>query len=164
MNLYFTKVDYMKIRKFEKNDVDKIKFFISQLKYFNYVERCKKEGWPINKNMKFEQTYEIKENFKGKNIIFVAEENKKIIGFCWLIIYDYGPEKIAEIAQLMIENKYRKKGMGSKLVKKAKKIAEKEDVDVVLVSTIDDETVKFYEKQGFCMDKGKWLIWNKNFK
>lgn len=155
------KMKFMKLRYFKDEDEEEIKRMISELDFIANNARREKQGWPKEnkEEMNLEQDYSIREEFTGKNKIIVAEDKEKIIGFCWLIIYDYGPEKVSEITQIFTEPAQRNKGVGKELIKKAKKLAKEEKVNVLLVATTLNEAKNFYENLGFTYDQGYWLFW-----
>lgn len=58
----------------------------------------------------------ISEEIEGRNVILIAEEDGKLIGFCWCTIVDRGTDKQAEIAEFYVEKEYRGKGSGKALL------------------------------------------------
>jgi len=83
----------------------------------------------------------------------VAEHNKKIIGFIsfsWrLNIYSHG--LISCIEELIIDEKYRKKGIGGKMLKNIFSLCKKKKINCVYLTSgfHRTEAHKFYEKFGF---------------
>lgn len=76
-------------------------------------------------------------------------ENNEIIGFCMLKdfdLYNY-PEITPNICNIMIFDKYRKQGYGTKLVEYAKQELKKLGYDKAYLWT--DKAPEFYEKIGF---------------
>jgi amino-acid N-acetyltransferase len=80
---------------------------------------------------------------------FVAEENSKIVGCCALEIYN---KKIGEIRSLVVDEKFRKKGIGKKLVQACVKKAKQAKLRELLSIT---DKINFFQKMGFdtCLNK-----------
>lgn len=80
---------------------------------------------------------------------FVAQEDGKIIGCCALEIYN---KKIGEIRSLVVNENYRKRGIGKKLVLECVKKAKKAKLREVLSIT---DKINFFKKMGFdtCLNK-----------
>jgi hypothetical protein len=85
--------------------------------------------------------------------LLVAEVDDKIAGFIYQIFFEdplhSGVNSL--IADLYVEKEYRKRGIGSRLLKKALETAKTREVKEVHVTTREDnyEAMKFYEKYGF---------------
>lgn len=95
------------------------------------------------------------EKITGKNgTCFVAEVNKKIVGYATATkkeVPSYRLVKVAELENLVVNKEMRGKGVGKKLVsyfiKWAKEIgAGKAAVDVF---TLNEKGVAFYKREGF---------------
>ena len=80
-------------------------------------------------------------DIKG-NRIFIAEDNKKIIGYLFgkievqerdTTVYKKS-EKAFEVAELFVKKEYRSKGIGKELFEYTESVIRK-DVDIVLLST-----------------------------
>jgi amino-acid N-acetyltransferase len=70
----------------------------------------------------------------------IAKDNKDVVGFCALHIYS---EKLAEIRSLVVSSKYRKKGIGSTLVKKCLDEAKHYNIQEVLALTYHKELFEY---------------------
>ena len=93
----------------------------------------------------------IDETFRQSHaFIVVAEENKKIQGYC--IVYYVMDE--AEIARIAVSLENRKKGLGSSLLKKTEEICKKKKVERILLDVrMSNETaICFYRNHGFQED------------
>lgn len=89
--------------------------------------------------------------------IYVAEEEKKIIGFIVGELFDkteYWYRKIncfAELDELYVDEEYRSKGVGSKLMDKFKEWCKEQGVDRISleVSSTNVPSILFYQKHSF---------------
>lgn len=84
-----------------------------------------------------------------KRICYVADENKKIIGYISL--------SGNEIKKLFVLPKFHKKGIGRKLLSKIEKIAKKKDIKKLILYS-NFYTEEFYKKCGFRRLK---IVWEK---
>ena len=95
-----------------------------------------------------------------KGVFYVAESNNKIIGFVIGLIYK--PSKIqkievkrswirGDIAELYLENAYRKKGVGKILIKKVEEYLIKNKCEYINISVLapNKSARMFYEKLGY---------------
>lgn len=83
--------------------------------------------------------------FKNINKKIVDENNKIIAGclakmYCWNIIY---------IDILWVDEKYRKCGLGTRLLNEIEKIALEEKSSLIHLDTFDFQAKDFYIKQGY---------------
>jgi GNAT superfamily N-acetyltransferase len=90
-------------------------------------------------------------NIKGKNVIFVAEEDGEIVGFCWCTIVDRGVDKQGEVAELYVEKEYRDRGIARELVETAKQLFINEQVEVAFAWTHhgNEAAIELYKSAGF---------------
>ena len=92
--------------------------------------------------------------------IFVARDKKKMIGFCWAIYYEHIKNKgVGVIEELYVDEEYRRKKVGKRLVEAALKFLGKNSI-VVFVSTEDEakDAQQFYDAIGFKICKGPWYV------
>ena len=85
---------------------------------------------------------------------FIAKDNKKIIGSCFICIIPnltHNGEYIGFIENVIVDENYRKKGIGKKLIEMAIEYAKESNCyKVTLQSGITRKNAhKFYEKIGF---------------
>jgi len=100
---------------------------------------------------------------KIKNILFVAEDNRKIIGFILSNLISYGDFKYGSIDEFFVKKTFRGKGIGTSLLKKAIKELEKLNPKLILVGTekANKEAIKMYQKVGFKVGKESlWFYWH----
>jgi len=96
-------------------------------------------GW-IQKMSKMKEDYDI---------IFLALENNKVIGEITLSSEDYDKNDIC-IDSVTVLPEYRKKGVGSELIKKAEGYVSNKDKHLVCeILDSCDELLNFYKKRGF---------------
>ena len=95
-------------------------------------------------------------DFIQKGIFFVAEENKRIIGF---ISAQITIGKEMWIDMLVVDKKERSRGIGTKLIKEALGIAKKRKMKMVFLDAplFNKDTVHFYKKIG--LKKERKFIW-----
>ena len=122
----------------------------------------KKEYKEFDKSLDLEWTYskESRKYFKSRitkkdGFVEVINNNGKIIGYlCGGISrrLSYRKEaKYAELENMLIEKKFRGKGLGAKMTKDFLKWCKRNKVDYVSVtaSSKNENTIQFYRKQGF---------------
>ena len=131
----------MIIRKINKNDI-------------NSLAELYKEFWGEKSNIKkmIDKYDEIKNN--GKYIILCAVHDKKVVGTVMGIICDelYGEcNPFMIIEDLVVHSKYRRIGIGEKLMNTMYKYAKRVRCSQILFITEKDrrETIKFYESLGY---------------
>jgi len=122
------------IRRMKHGDEDKIRALIAKLSYEDQTY-WRKQTKTLEEYLAESRKIPISEEVKGKNVIFVAEEEGVIAGLCWCTIVDRGVDKQGEIAEFYIEKKYRGKGVGKELITAAKQLFIKEKVTVAFVWT-----------------------------
>jgi len=98
----------------------------------------------------------IKGKFSGNKVkIFIAIENKKIVGFVfgWIYKREYHNKikRCGYCCDLFVEGKYRNKGIGWKLMEKFEKWCKKKGLEYVELSTNIKNTnaQEFYFSRGF---------------
>tara|TARA_Y100000310_G_scaffold341214_1_gene439649 strand:- start:1126 stop:1530 length:405 start_codon:yes stop_codon:yes gene_type:complete len=85
-----------------------------------------------------------------KGILFVAIEDNKLIGVCF---GSYNTkEKWADLLGLVVKEKFRKKGIGSELVKKFEKIIKEKELNTIDLYA-DKTQIKLFEK--LCYKQGR---------
>ena len=138
------------IRQLKSGDEDKIRALIAKLSYEDQTF-WRKQTKPLEEYLAESSRIPISEEVKGKNVIFVAEENSNIVGLCWCTIVNRGIDKQAEIVEFHVEKKYRGVGIGKELIKAAKQLFINEHVEVAFVWTHQGNkaAIKFYGNAGF---------------
>ena len=108
-----------------------------------------------NENFTINEINKTWDKIEKNNIkYFIAKENKRIVGSCYIIIIPnltYNGKSIGYIENVIIDEKYRRKGIGKEIMRMAIKYAEEEKCyKIVLQSGIGrTEAHKFYESIGF---------------
>ncbi|WP_455716017.1 GNAT family N-acetyltransferase [Anaerosporobacter sp.] len=117
-----------------------------------------------------EQSEDIKElwkkilNDKDHHII-VAEEDGKIVSSCVCVIIPnltHNQQPYAFVENVITDISYRKKGLATKCLNYAKKIAMKENCYKLMLMTgsKSESTLKFYEEAGYnSKDKTVFIQW-----
>lgn len=151
--LIIGEVDKIKIRKAEKKDTAILK---------NLLWESLKEEWKFNsdidlKSGKIFLNKNLRMLFKNKkeHTKFLAEENGKIVGFIGGNIEKknkfYKTRRIGAIYDLFVEEKYRGKGIGTKLIKKFILWLKANKIKLIEldVSPKNKTAIKLYERLGF---------------
>jgi GNAT superfamily N-acetyltransferase len=117
------------IREMKNGEEDKVRKLVAKL---NYEDQTfwRKQTKPLEEYIAESSRICISEKIKGKNVIFVAEENGMIVGFCWCTIVDRGVDKQGEVAEFYVETEFRSKGIGKDLMTAAKQLFVNEQVEV----------------------------------
>lgn len=130
----------MKIRKGKISDLKEL------LKFLNET--------PELQSSKGEKTYTrawVKDSLtdKDRNLVLIAEENNKIIGF--LIAELWKKKKSSFFADIFVKPEYRKQGIATKLKDKYEKICKKLGLKTIvgLVLVTNKKMYKLMEKRGY---------------
>lgn len=76
----------------------------------------------------------------------ITDDNGKIIAGCVARMYCWN---VAYIDTLWVDENYRGKGLGSKLLAKIEMIAKEKDCYLIHLDTFDFQAKEFYENQGY---------------
>jgi len=135
----------MEFRTGNKNDIADILELYKQL-----IETA-----DFSANIDLEHANKTWEEIENNNIkYFLAEDNGKIIGLCYICIIPnltYNGKPIGYIENVIVDKNYRKKGIGRKIMEMAIEYAKENNCyKAVLQSGAKrTEAHKFYEKIGF---------------
>ena len=102
------------------------------------------------------------EKSKIKPIFLIAKENKQVVGFVWAHLIQYGFFKYGTIDEFYVKKEFRKKGIGSSLLKRVIEKLEKLNPKMILIGTEkrNKEAIKLYQKFGFKLgEKSSWFYW-----
>lgn len=93
----------------------------------------------------------IKYSQDGSAYIFGCIENNELIGFLWAYKKNFANQLRLHISYLIIDEKYRSKGLGKKLICELEKVAKEEDINYIDLFVNKDNTKaqKFYERVSF---------------
>lgn len=128
----------MKIRVVRKKEMkDVLKIMIKEFSKSPWNEK-----WTPKKALKTLKSY------GGK--IYVALENKEILGFILVNEFYYFSGPCINIEEFVISKKYQGKGVGKKLLEYIEKMyREKKFSKIYLLTMKKAEAYKFYRKKGF---------------
>ena len=90
--------------------------------------------------------------FKQDNSgLFVAEENRKLLGCCGIFPTEGLPENCAELVKFYLHKDARGKGIGRKLMEASIKFANETGYKSIYIESLPEfsTAVSIYEKQGF---------------
>lgn len=100
--------------------------------------------------------------FQGENVIFVArDEGGRVIGFCWIVLFDPGTGLEGEVAELYVAAEHRGQGIGELLVRQATRLFVERRVTLAYVWTRpENETaVRLYKSAGFEPNRQLVMTW-----
>jgi len=83
-------------------------------------------------------------------IIYVATENKTIIGFILVTGGHYNKGPIIEICEFAVSKKFQKKGIGELLINHIENLYKKKNFSAIHLATLRKSgAYKFYKKRGY---------------
>jgi GNAT superfamily N-acetyltransferase len=137
------------IRHMELGEEDKVKRLLAELSFEDQA-LWRKQTKPLQEYLKKYSKIPISQAVEGKNAIFVAEEEGRIVGLCWCTLVDRGINRQGEIAEFYIEKEHRGKGIGKELLETAKQFFTRERAEVVFVWThhSNEAATKLYKNAG----------------
>ena len=96
-----------------------------------------------------------------KNILLIAKNDNKIIGFIWGNFIAFGLGKYGYIEDLYVDKEYRNKGVAKSLILSIKEEFKQLKVSTVFVTTEKENTpaINLYLKEGFETCPGPWFQW-----
>lgn len=106
---------------------------------------------------------EFADKYSRNAIVFVAEENKDVLGFIAFYANDLAT-RCAFISSIIIRRLYQDKGIGSQLIDKAEEYAKlNEMIDVALeVDRTNMRAINFYRKKGYDFDNNTMCMMKKH--
>ncbi len=140
----------IKYRRSIKEDIPSINnLFIEMVNTVN--GRMEKSGIEAYNNLNngYEEGYLDNFYLDDNNVIFVAEDNGQVIGF--ISINNYKDKGYIYLDDYSVSEKYRGKGIGSKLMNMAFEFALEQGVEEVITHVVsaNKESIKFYKNKGF---------------
>ena len=140
------------IRLAEENDIQKIQQLSQELMEYERKDSTKEFMFNMNWALTEQGYNNYKSNIKNDWIYVVCVENK-IIGYmtCWInkkrpwLEYD-----VLEIGNLYLQKEYRRLGIGTALINKAKSLCKENGIKFLKAEVLEDnkEAQKFYKKHG----------------
>jgi ribosomal protein S18 acetylase RimI-like enzyme len=115
-----------------------------------------------DEDQKFFKSSAMPSYFKSGSRVFVARDGNEVKGFIWVIYYEHIRNKgVGIIEELYVDDRYRKRGIGKKLVSKAIEYLKKKHILVMLVTTDPHMTraKKFYKAVGFKISR-EWFYYS----
>ncbi|MHB8611856.1 MAG: GNAT family N-acetyltransferase [Candidatus Dormibacteraceae bacterium] len=100
--------------------------------------------------------------FRGENVIFaVRDEIGKVVGFCWIVLYDPGTGLEGEVAEVYVAAEHRARGIGEMLMREAVRLFDERRVTLGYVWTRPDNesAVRLYRSVGFEPSRQLVLTW-----
>lgn len=138
------------IRQMEFGEEDEVRRLLAELSFEDQT-LWRKEAKPFLECLEKYSRVPISRAVDGKNAIFIAEEEGKIIGLCWCTLVDRGIDRQGEISEFYIKEEHRGKGIGKELLETAKQFFTSEGVQVVFVWTHhgNEAAIELYKCAGF---------------
>lgn len=147
MNIY-------SFREAKTKDVENLQEISIQFSNHLNKDAINKEGFNIEELHKEDRKL-VKANLKNKNYkYYIAELNKKIIGFCYFGIEECN-RKEGFIGEIFVLPKHRKKGIATQLIAIAENWLKDNNCTKIQISvnSRDRNALKLYQKLGFVKQK-----------
>ena len=99
--------------------------------------------------------------FRGENVIFAVRDSGAVAGFCWCVLFDPGTGLEGEVAEVIVSEQHRGKGVGEALLKAAVSLFQERGVTLGYVWTRPENAaaVRLYRGAGFSPTKQLILTW-----
>ena len=127
--------------------------------FLNYIKLVLDKNEIISDKNSINQIFNNMKNFiKDKSAIIIgAFKQNRLLGFIWgykITVYN---EKRIHINYFIVNELYRKKGIGSKLIESLYKKAKNDKILKIelMVTSNNEEAIKFYQNQGFNEERVK---------
>ncbi len=123
----------------------------------HYKDHPQLERWEIE-----DQLDTVPAAFRGENVIFaVRDDDGRVIGFCWIVLFDPGTGLEGEVAEVSVAEEHRGKGVGEVLMQQAVKLFRERGVTLGYVWTRPDNhaAVRLYKSAGFEPSQQLVLTW-----
>jgi ribosomal protein S18 acetylase RimI-like enzyme len=101
-------------------------------------------------------------SFAGENVIYaVRDDAAKIIGFCWIVLFDPGTGLEGEVAEVYVASEHRGHGIGEMLMAQAVRLFKERRVTLgyVWTRTDNEAAVRLYRSAGFEPNRQLVLTW-----
>ena len=138
------------IREMKHGEEDRVRAILAKLDYEDQVFH-REQAKSVEQCLAESSNVSITKRIEGKNVVFVAEEDGKVVGLCWCTVVDRGVDKQGEIAEFYVEEGFRGKGIGNELIAAAKQFFINEKVTVAFVWTHrgNESAIELYKNAGF---------------
>ncbi len=102
-----------------------------------------------------------RDSFQGRNHVFAARQEGRLLGFCWCVLFDPGTGLEGEVAQLYVAPEARGRGLGGLLVQEAVGLFARNRVTFACVWTKESNraAVSAYRRAGFESSDQLVLTW-----
>ncbi len=100
--------------------------------------------------------------FRGENVVYaVRDEVGRVIGFCWIVLYDPGTGLEGEVAEVYVAEAHRGQGIGEMLVRQAVRLFAERRVTLGYVWTRPDNeaAIRLYRSAGFEPNRQLVMTW-----
>lgn len=98
--------------------------------------------------------------FKSGQIILVAKDRDKIVGYCWLIWYNHIKEKgVGYLEELYVEEDMRNQGIGKDLIKNVISLLKDMEIRTIYLAVGKHmgKAQEFYKYNGFTQSEEQWF-------
>jgi GNAT superfamily N-acetyltransferase len=138
------------IREMKHGEEDRVRAILAKLDCEDQVFH-RKQAKSVEQWLAESSNVSITKRIEGKNVVFVAEEDGKVVGLCWCTVVDRGVDKQGEIAEFYVEEWFRGKGIGNALIAAAKQFFINEKVTVAFVWSHrgNESAIELYKNAGF---------------
>lgn len=120
-----------------------------------------KELYPQSQKMKHYWSKVNPGKLRSGQTIIIAKSDTEIAGFLWFVWYEHIKHKgSGYIEELYVDRRFRRMGIGSRLVSEAIKIAKRKKMSVIFVTTEKKSGTakKFYNSVGFNKMLDPWFV------
>jgi ribosomal protein S18 acetylase RimI-like enzyme len=99
--------------------------------------------------------------FVGENIIFAARVAGDAVGLCWCVLFNPGTGLEGEVAEVYVDERFRGRGIGRQLLRRAVQLFRERNVTFAAVWTRENNpsAVRLYEEAGFRRTEQLVLTW-----
>jgi ribosomal protein S18 acetylase RimI-like enzyme len=99
--------------------------------------------------------------FAGENVIYAVRDAGRIVGFCWIVLFDPGTGLEGEVAEVYVAAEHRGRGIGEMLLEQAVRLFKERRVTLGYVWTRPDNeaAVRLYSSAGFEPNRQLVLTW-----
>lgn len=133
----------IKIRNFRPEDADKVCSFKKESAKVNFPS-CEFNTELFKKLL-------LNSSKRHPECVKIAEDNGKVVGYIWFKVIDSAMGKFGRMEHLFVDEAYREKGLGRKLVEEAEEHFRKQGVKKVklTVTTTNETAISLYKDMGY---------------
>lgn len=87
--------------------------------------------------------------------VFGAFKDDELVAFIWAYVHQFREEKRMYVSEIRVKGEYRKRGIGSQMLRLVEDKAEKMGLSAIYLHAEENnpEATKFYESAGYCEER-----------